>query len=395
MPTSQLKFAAALSTHDTTEEALAEVVRAALDQLSAPVDLAFVFVSPHHAEHLETIASQLCQLLGTENLFGGTGEAIVGVGREIEHAPAISLWLAHLPGVEITSMHLEFQRTPDGGSFIGWDDALPLQWPKDATLLLMGEPFSFPADALLARMNEDQPGVPIIGGMASGGHAPGENLLVHGPQMKNTGASAIYLHGAVRIRSVVSQGCRPIGEPMVITKSERNEIHLLGGRPPLEIIREIFAQLPVSDQQLVNRGLHIGQVVDEYRDKFEPGDFIIRNVIGVNQETGGIAVGDYVRPGQTIQFHVRDEHSADADLKQLLEKESPGHPLGALVFTCNGRGTRLFSTPDHDAACVQAACGDIPAAGIFAMGELGPIGGQNFMHGFTASLALFEEVEPQ
>ncbi|TWT33227.1 FIST signal transduction protein [Blastopirellula retiformator] len=391
MTTSKPKFAAALSTHDTTEEAIAEVARKALDQLSAPVDLAFVFVSPQHAEHLETIAAQLCNLLGTENLFGSTGEAIVGVGQEIEHAPAISLWLAHLPGVEITPMHLEFQRTPDGGSFTGWNGDLPLQWPSDASLILLGEPFSFPADALLARMNEDQPGVPIIGGMASGGHAPGENLLIHGAEVKKTGATAIYLHGAVRIRTVVSQGCRPIGQPMVITKSERNEIHLLGGRPPLDVIREIFATLPTSDQQLVNQGLQIGQVVDEYRDKFEPGDFIVRNVIGVNQESGGISVGDYVRPGQTIQFHVRDEHSADADLKQLLAKEAPGTPLGALVFTCNGRGTRLFSTPDHDAACVQAACGDIPAAGIFAMGEIGPIGGQNFMHGFTASLALFEE----
>ncbi|UUO05927.1 FIST C-terminal domain-containing protein [Blastopirellula sp. J2-11] len=393
MTSSTLKFAAALSTHEATEEAIAQVIREALEQLAAPVDIAFVFVSPQHADKLETIASQLCELLGTENLFGTTGEAIVGVGREIEQAPAISLWLAHLPGVEVTPMHLEFQRTPDGGSFIGWSGKLPLQWPKEATLLLMGEPFSFPADALLARMNEDQPGVPIIGGMASGGHAPGENLLVHGREVKKTGATAIYLHGAVRVRSVVSQGCRPIGEPMVITKSERNEIHLLGGRPPLEIIREIFAQLPTSDQQLVNRGLHIGQVVDEYREKFEPGDFIIRNVIGVNQETGGIAVGDYVRPGQTIQFHVRDENSADADLKQLLATESGGQPLGALVFTCNGRGTRLFSSPNHDAECLQAACGDIPAAGIFAMGELGPIAGQNFMHGFTASLALFEEIE--
>ncbi|MFI4874239.1 MAG: FIST N-terminal domain-containing protein [Blastopirellula sp. JB062] len=395
MSSNALKFAAALSTHEATEDAVAQTVREALDQLAAPVDLAIVFVSPQHADRLETIAGQMCELLGTDNLFGSTGEAIVGVGREIEHAPAISLWLAHLPGVELTPMHLEFQRTPDGGSFVGWNESLPAQWPQDATLLLMGEPFSFPADALLARLNEDQPGVPIIGGMASGGQAPGENLLVHGREVKKSGATALYLHGAVRIRSVVSQGCRPIGQPMVITKSERNEIHLLGGRPPLEVIREIFAELPTSDQQLVNRGLHVGQVVDEYREKFEPGDFIIRNVIGVNQETGGVAVSDYVRPGQTIQFHVRDEHSADADLKQLLEKESDAAPLGALVFTCNGRGTRLFSTPNHDADCLQSACGEIPAAGIFAMGELGPVAGQNFMHGFTASLALFEAITPE
>ncbi|MBA2117402.1 FIST signal transduction protein [Bremerella alba] len=389
------KFAAALSVQETTEEALAEVVREALDALAAPVDLALVFLSPHHIENAEVVAKELTRLLGTSNVIGCTGESIIGESREAEDTPAISLWLAHLPQTTVLPMHLEFQRTPDGGSIVGWSDQLPSAWPKDACTLAVAEPFSFPSDLLLERINEDQPGIPVIGGIASGSYQPGENRLILGDRVFDSGGILIYLHGNIRVRTIVSQGCRPIGDPLIITKAERNVVHELGGLPALNQLEAIYKTLPVTDQQLVSRGLHIGRVVDEYQADRSQGDFIVRNVVGIEKETGSLMIGDYVKPGQTVQFHVRDEFSASAELKQLTAemKKNGSSPMSVLTFTCNGRGSKLFSEPHHDANCLKTAFGKIPNAGFFASGEIGPVAGKNFLHGFTASVAVLEALE--
>ncbi|MBI1248696.1 hypothetical protein GC197_12755 [bacterium] len=391
----QPQFAAAMSVQDKTEDALAEVIRQALEDLAAPVDLAFVFISPHHAQHVETIAAELTRLLGTENVIGCTGESIIGKSCEAEDTPAISLWLARLPETTILPMHLEFQRTPDGGSIVGWSDELPTHWPSDAATFALAEPFSFPADLLLERVNEDQPGLPVIGGMSSGSYQPGENRLIMGSRVLDSGCVFVYVHGNIRVRTLVSQGCRPIGDPLVITKAERNVIHELGGHQALQQLENIYKTLPVTDQQLVSRGLHIGRVVDEYQSDRGQGDFIVRNVVGIEKETGALMIGDYVKPGQTVQFHVRDEFSASAELKQLSAELMKGgaSPIAALLFSCNGRGTKLFSEPHHDITCLKTAFGDIPNAGFFAAGELGPVSGRNFLHGFTASVAILEAPE--
>jgi small ligand-binding sensory domain FIST len=196
----------------------------------------------------------------------------------------------------------------------------------------------------------------------------------------------------VRLATVVSQGCRPIGRHFVVTKAERNVIYELGGKPALAQLREIFDTLPTSEQRLVQRALHLGRVVSEYQERFEQGDFLVRNVMGIDSNSGAVAIGDFIRPGQTVQFHIRDEAAADAELKQLLagvRDQSAAAPAGGLLFTCNGRGTRMFSQPNHDAQAVASAFGPIPLAGFFAAGELGPVGRQNFVHGFTASVGLF------
>jgi small ligand-binding sensory domain FIST len=201
---------------------------------------------------------------------------------------------------------------------------------------------------------------------------------------------AVLVSGEVRIRSIVSQGCRPIGRHYVVTKAEQNIILELAGQPPLAQLQELFPTLPPRDRELLNRGLHVGRVINEYQDRFSRGDFLVRNVIGADPNTGAIAIGDYVRPGQTVQFHLRDAQSADEDLRELLAAAGQISSAGGLLFTCNGRGTRLFDAPDHDAALIHSALDDLPLAGFFAQGELGPIGGRNFIHGFTASLVLFE-----
>lgn len=387
-----MRFASSLSVNPDSLSAVREACSAARGQLDATPDLALIFFSSHHTPHVDALAAAACDLLGTENLLGCSGESIVGVRREIEREPAVSVWLARWPEVQSVSMLLTFERTPEGGVIQGWADELGDEWPDGSFVLLLGEPFSFPVEQLLERMNEDRPGLPIVGGMASGGHDPGGNRLIRGRESFAEGAVAAVIHGPVRLDTVVSQGCRPIGKPYVVTKAERNVIHELGGKPALLQLKELFDQLPTREQILVQRYLHVGRVVSEYRDKFEQGDFLVRNVIGIDPGAGAIAIGDYIRTGQTVQFHVRDQEAADGELKQLLGqacKDAAVPPAAALLFSCNGRGTNMFNQPDHDALAIERALGPVPLAGFFAQGEIGPIGGQNFMHGFTASIAIF------
>ena len=205
-------------------------------------------------------------------------------------------------------------------------------------------------------------------------------------QILDNGAVGVFVDRGVEVRTLVSQGCRPIGKPYVVTRAERNFVEELGGQPALERLQEIAAAASEEDRELLRGGLHVGLVVDEHKAEFERGDFLVRNLLGADRESGALAVGDRVNVGQTVQFHVRDAAAADEDLRELLGGVDAD---AALLFTCNGRGRHLFGTPDHDAGLVEQMLGPIPVAGCFCAGEIGPVGGRNFLHGFTASLALF------
>ena len=384
------------STHPEIAVAIREAVAAAELPLGGPgitADLAIVFVSASYAEGIRPALESLADLVPATTVLGTTAEGVLSGGEEFERGPAVAVWLACLPGGWLEAVSLEYVQTPDGGMFAGWPEQLDGEWPSNATLLLLADPFSFPVDAFIKRMEEEHPGVPIVGGMASGGATPGSNTLVVGTRTYDSGAVGIVVGGAIRIRPVVSQGCRPIGKPMVITKSEENMIVELGGRPALERLREVYGELDAADRGLVRSSLYVGRAATEYRDTFRRGDFLVRNVVGADPESGVIAVGDLVRTGQTVQFHVRDAASADDDLRSLLAAPSATRPVGAIVFTCNGRGLRLFDAPSHDARCVQECLGPLPAAGFFAQGEIGPIANRTFLHGFTASIAVFEPAE--
>ncbi len=262
-------------------------------------------------------------------------------------------------------------------------------------MVLLGDPYSFPADLFLQQLNQGLPGLKILGGMASGGSGPGSSALFLDDACLRAGAVGVLLRG-IAVRHVVSQGCRPIGRSMVITKSKENVIEELAGKPPLEQLKNLFEESESDEKVLLTKalrggGLHIGQVVDEFLSQPERGDFLVRNVMGIDPKSGVMHIGDQARRGRTIRFHVRDAASADEDLRQLLvTARGTGAPGGALLFTCNGRGTRLFQQPDHDAGALQQHAGPLPAAGFFCAGEIGPIGGRNFLHGFTASIALFD-----
>lgn len=394
-PPHSSREATACSVGGSTAAEIDQAIREAADRARAGLpggraDLAFVFVSSAYGQAIRGAMEGLAEMLEVPAVVAATAEGVLAAGEEHESGPAVAVWLARLPGARIVPLALEYTKTPDGGMFVGWPSELEHDWPADATLLLIADPFSFPVDAVIRRLDEDHPGVPIVGGMASGGIVPGSNTLVVNSRTYDSGAVGVVIGGG-RIRPVVSQGCRPIGRPLVITKADENLIIELGGRPALDRLREVYGQLTPEDRELVRTSLHVGRAASEYKEQFQRGDFLVRNVVGADPDLGVLAIGDAVRVGQTVQFHVRDAQTAHEDLRELLAADSGGGtPTGALVFTCNGRGTRLFATPHHDARCLHDCLGPIPAAGFFAQGEIGPIGRRNCLHGFTASIAVFE-----
>jgi small ligand-binding sensory domain FIST len=389
-------FVQGMSQHPSAREAVAEVAGQLLDGLGGDEpSLLAVFASPQHVAAFGDIARTLESLCRPTVLLGCTAYGVVGGAHEVEEGPAITALAGVLPGTRLVPVGLEFLDTPDGPTVLGWPDGDgEAEGPATGSLMvLLADPFSFPTDAFLARLNEAEPDLAVIGGLASSARGPGGNRLVVGGtaqgevDLRTTGAVGVLLDGGVSVHTVVSQGCRPIGRPYVVTKAERHWIQELGGRPALERLREMVAEASEEERELLQRGPHIGRVVDERKLEFARGDFLVRNVMGADQRSGAVAVGDAIEVGQTIQFHVRDADSADEDLRELL---TGARADAALVFTCNGRGSHMFGEPDHDAGLIERMLGPLPVAGFFCAGEMGPVGGRNFLHGFTASLALFQ-----
>lgn len=389
-----LRFSAVVSRDTNAVQAgrdLGQATRRALGE--GPTDLAFLFFSPHYAEQSTDLAAAVRRELAPDLLVGCTGEGIIGGTEEIESAPAISLWAARLPGVSMTPIRLSCSQDEDGISVSGWPDDL-VSGPALPNFLLLGDPFSTGVDEALSLIAERCPGSMAIGGMAGGGRDVGENRMVLNDEVYEGGLVGVALSGPLSIRTVVSQGCRPIGERYVVTKAENNVIHELGGVPALERLQTVFETLSGGERRLAHRALHIGVVMNEQRNRFERGDFLVRNLIGADRNSGSVAIGDMIKVGQTVQFHIRDAQSASEDLHLMLAADRSRHqqpPLGALLFSCCGRGRGLFGQPHHDVTVLHERAGNIPVAGFFAQGEIGPVGGTNFLHGYTASVALFCE----
>jgi small ligand-binding sensory domain FIST len=284
----------------------------------------------------------------------------------------------------VTPFHLTVEETPDGQTVTGWPDEIP---DDPSALLLIPDPFSFPADPFLVRLQQDRPGLVVVGGMASAARGPGGNRLVIDDRVVSEGAVGAFLPSSLAVSTVVSQGCRPVGTPFAVTRAEANIVYELAGKPALERLQEVAAAATEADRRLLSQFVHVGRVIDERKVDFDRGDFLIRNVLGADPRAGAIMVNDTVEVGSTVQFQVRDAVSAGEDLVHLMGSRTAD---AALLFTCNGRGSHMFPSPNHDASAVSESLGGVPLAGMFCAGELGPIGGQNFVHGFTASVVLFE-----
>jgi small ligand-binding sensory domain FIST len=382
-----VKAGGALVLAEDPEEAARRAVAEACAPLGGTPSFAMLFASPHYSASAQALVDAVAAETGGVPLIGCVAAAVAGAGREVEAGPAVSLWLASDVG-PVETFAMEFVRTASGGAFGGYRFG-----PDRAGVhLMIADPFTFPAGDLLAHLNQHVPGTVVMGGMASGGLRTGRSRLFAGGRVLTAGAVGAHLPGA-EIQPLVAQGCRPVGDPFTVTRADRNLIFELGGRPPLGRLRELAAALPARDRDLLAQGAHLGLVIDEYQAEPGQGDFLVRGVAGADPESGAIAVAGEVEVGQTVQFHIRDAESADEDLRRTLERAATAlgdrRAAGALLFTCTGRGSRMFGAPDHDAGLLAQTLGQIPVAGFFCDGELGPVGGRNFLHTFTASIALF------
>lgn len=370
-------------------------------------DFVFAFFTPHFAAHAATLAAELRSALVPNVLLGCTAESVVTPDREIEHSAAISLIAARLPGATLTPFALRAQHLSEWATILSdaaqFADALGA--PSDPKLFItLTDPFSTPIDAagelgigVLQTFNEFYPGIPVVGGVASGGSYPGSNVLLLNDFVAAAGIVGFAISGEVDIDIVVSQGCRPIGKIHTVTSARQNMVMGLDGEKPMQVVQSMVELLNDEDRHLLQSGgLYVGRAVrgaSDIADTPGRGDFLIRGVLGADSRTGALMIGDTLEAGDLLQFHVRDARTAEEDLDLALAPQAfSDAPAGALLFTCNGRGTRLYDHPDGDVRILQRILADdvpVPLAGFFCGGEIGPIGGRNYLHGHTASLVLF------
>ena len=379
------RIATALSTAPAAEDAAIEAVTgvgASLD--GGEPDLAYLFVSPAHLAEVEIAAALVREHLRPAHLLGCVAEGVVAGRRELESGAGLALWAGSLPGAHIETFHLEAVPAEEGLAVAG----VP-EFDDPALVTLLVDPFSFPAGSFLRLLNEEHENLPLVGGIAAGAGAPGAQVLIVDDATHASGVVGASVSG-VPVRTIVSQGCAPIGRDAVVTRAEDNVVFELAGEPALDRLKADLASLPPERLRLAASGLLVGIVIDENRAEYKRGDYLVRALLGADEDSGAIAVGDEVRVGQTIRFHVRDAASADEDLRESLAGGLAGATAaGALLFTCNGRGTHMFSEPDHDARALADAVGSSALAGFFCGGEIGPVGGRAFLHGFTATAAVF------
>lgn len=377
-PTTQRPFAAAMSIDVDPGSAAGEVIGAVLEQLGGErPDLAVLFVSGSHVDFGADLIAAVDATLDPGVTIGVSAVGVLGGARESERGSGVSLW-AGVTG-PVRSVRME---AFDRSTMLGVPDDLT----SGDTLMLLADPFSFPVDALFQLL---PPGVAIAGGLASAaGEAGGNRLWLDGAEHRNGAVGVVFPAGVVR--TIVSQGCRPIGEPWVVTSADQHLLHELAGRPAIERLNELIATLSPEDRLAASKGLHVGVVANDHREEFTQGDFLIRAVLGVEQSTNAVAVGDVIEVGRVVQFQVRDPASASADLVEMMGADGRGHD-GAMVFTCNGRGTHLFPEPHHDAEIINVVT-DGGVAGMFCAGEIGPVGDRNALHGFTATVLAFRQL---
>lgn len=405
----QLAAGAALSMHVEplmAGEQLVEDVAGSVEPGS--IDLAVLFASGRHVNDFASLAEYIGQTLSPGTLIGVSAEGIIGGDAEVERRSGVALFVASMPGTRIHPFHyreLPYVKDDDETGFAEFSEALGVA-PDSRAAFFFADPFSVPAASVVEAMSRIRPGgpgrppLPIVGGMASASPAPGGNVLLLNGQTSRAGGIGLTISGDVQIDTVVSQGCRPIGKPHVVTECSRNIIKAIGGRRAMDVLHETVTALSPGDRALLPNGVFLGRVINEYKPRFGRGDFLIRHLMGIDQASGALAVSDMVRKGQTVQFHLRDARTASEDLSLLLDAQAVRGPsAGALLFTCNGRGSRLFEKPGHDAGLVRHTLRTpsgtpTPLAGMFAAGEIGPIGGRSFIHGHTACLTILRRRSP-
>jgi small ligand-binding sensory domain FIST len=379
---------------DFDESGLRDWAAQVRQQLAAPdVTLGLVFLTPRFFPHAEQVLEILRVHARIPLLAGCSSTGLIVNAQELEEDGGLVLALYHLPGADLRAFHFTQAQVEEASSAAYWHAETGLG-PEDTNgWLVFADPFHLDGEGWLRGWNEAYAPAPVLGGLASGDFSEQLTQVYLNGEVFTEGGVAISVGGAVALAGVVSQGCTPIGDTWTITKVERNYIHQIGNRPAYEVLVDTFNGLSPAEQKKSQRNVFIGLVINEYLDEFHRGDFLIRNLLGADPNSGVLAVGAFPRAGQTIQFQRRDAAAATEDMMALLDRTRATHPqqtvYGGVLCCCNGRGQRLFGEPSHDARLVQDKLGPLPLAGFFCNGEIGPVGEQNFLHGYAAALALF------
>jgi small ligand-binding sensory domain FIST len=390
-----MKWASGASDASSLEEA----VRTACDGVRSGLggdaaDLAFVFVSAHHADRFLEVPSLVDRSLRVGLVTGCSAGGVIGAGHEIENRPGLSVTAATLPGVAIHPFHLESGELPASTAPAKrWEGLLGVAATTRPGFVVLADPFSFDVDTLIRGLDAAYPSSRTIGGLASGGRQPASNVLFLGKELHRSGAVGLAVSGDVVVDTIVAQGCRPVGDPMFVTRCDRNIIWQLDGMRPLEVLQQLHARLDERDRELFRHSLFLGIAMSENREEYRAGDFLIRNLAGVDSSTGAIAVGALLEENCIVQFHLRDAETSGEEVETLLRRHrvesASAPPRGALLFSCLGRGEFLYGHPDHDTNVFRREIGEIPLGGFFCNGEIGPVQGTTFLHGYTSAFGLF------
>ena len=393
-----MKWASAIARQSGSNQSLSDLFFRASERIkeqlgNRPIDLAFCFVAPQLASECQLIPEMVQTELKARTFAGCTAGGIIGGGEELEQVAAISLSAASLPDVKISTFHIEDDGLPDmDAAPQKWEELLGVSAVDAPDFILLPDPFTFRIDALCQGLDYAFPQSIKVGGLASGAHEPGKNCLFLNDKTYKSGAVGMALSGNIVLETIVAQGCRPVGRTFRVTKCKNNVLLELDGKPAVQALYEVLEGLTKKDQQLAKYSLFLGVVMDEFKDNFKPGDFLIRNILGLEPTSGALLVGEVLRNERTIQFHLRDADTSSDDLRALLKQYKEAHsekPEGALLFSCLGRGEHLYGSANHDSDCFKDYLGQIPLSGFFCNGEIGPVGGTTFLHGYTSSFGLF------
>jgi len=380
-----VRWASAIATAERIEDAVDAAAESITEELgSIRPDLAVVFITDHYAPWFGRLAAIVRRSFPSALLYGCSVGGAIGGGVEVEHEPALSLTVGALPGVDITPFHL-------GEDSAGWKRSVSVTAGDDPAFLLLPCPLSCPVEEVLTWMDDRWPGAIKVGGLASGGmtaRGPASNTLFLGDDRLTGGAVGLAFTGDVAVDTVVAQGCRPVGSPLFVTRAERNVAYELDGEPALVALERLHASLPPADRQLFRHSLFLGVVMRE-QQTYRRGDFLIRNLLGVDPGSGAIAVAAPLSTGMVVQFHLRDAVTSAQDLSEMLAQHDHVTPAGGLLFSCVGRGRLLYGTANHDSDVFRQVMGDVPLGGFFCNGEIGPVQRRTYLHGYTSSFALF------
>lgn len=390
-----MRFTSGISDAVTAREAAELASRQVLEQLDgAPCDLVYLFASPIYRTSWQELLEFVNERLKPRVLIGCSGSGIIGGGQELEWVPAISIVAAHLPDVHLFPFVITPEELELSGAGGFWVDKIGASPDAHPFFVLVADPYTCQPTKLIEEINATYRTRPIIGGLVSGGQGPGEQFIFMNNDVYTEGAVGVAMTGNIAMDTVISQGCRPIGQSYIVTRSEDNVVWELGGRQALAVLHEVLAGLSPEDRELAQQGsIFVGLAITEMRQRFASGDFLIRNIVGIDPDGGGIAIAEGVDVGQTLQFQLRDPSASRRELRRLLQQihQPPHHvpPAGCLLFNCTGRGKSLYGVAHQDVKTIQMVSGKVPIGGFFCNGEIGPVGGTNFLHGYTASLALF------